>query len=169
MKLVMSPAEAWRTGRVQVEALAALPETVVILNRSLRNFATTVARLDRLVQRVDRLTEPLEQPLTALAPRLQALLPLLDEELLASLPDMLMVLQKSGLPALEMIGQTQTQVAAIAASVDRLMTVLDETVSRIGDLPGVTLVSRLRGGLPRGMHPPETPLSGTAAGANPDL
>lgn len=156
MRWVMTPAEAIRTAREQAEALASLPETVVILNRSLRSFATTVARLDTLVQRIDRLTEPLEEPLTALAPRLQALVPLLDEELLASLPELLATVQRTGMPALELLGQTQDQVASIAASVDRLMGIMDVAVGRVQDLPGATLVSRLRGGTPRSVPGPET-------------
>ena len=156
MKWVMTPAEAIRRGQEQAEALAALPETIVILNRSLRSFAATVARLDRLVQRIDRLTEPLEEPLTALAPRLQALVPLLDEELLASLPELLATVQRTGMPALELLGQTQDQVASIAASVDRLMGVMDGAVGRVQDLPGAMLVTRrLRSGTPRGATEPK--------------
>ena len=138
--------DLFRLGVEQVEALAALPESLALLNRSLTSFASTVAQLDTLVKRLDRLTEPLEEPLTALAPRLNALVPLLDEELLASLPAVLDSVNRNAVPALEVIGQTQAQVASIATSVDRLMHVMDDGLTRLADLPGVGLVSRLRTG-----------------------
>lgn len=155
MKLA-TPAEAVRSLSEQAQALSELPETVVLLNRSRRGFAGTIARLDGLVRRLDRLTEPLEEPLTALAPRLEALVPLRGEELLASLPELLTAVHRTGVPALELMGQTQDQVAAIAASVERLMAVLDDAVGRLRVLPGANLVSRLRSGAPRpaGAPPP---------------
>ena len=135
-----------RFGTEQVEALAALPDSITQLNRALTNFAQTVARLDKLVRRLDRLTEPLEEPLTQLAPRLQALVPLLDEDLMSSLPAVLDSVRRNAVPALEVIGQTQAQVASIATAVERLTQMMDEAFSRIQDLPGVSLVNRLRGG-----------------------
>jgi hypothetical protein len=135
-----------RVSNEQVEALVALPGSIALLNRSLANFAQTVTRLDQLVRRLDRLTEPLEAPLTALAPRLNALVPLLDEDLIGSLPAVLDSVQRNAVPALELIGQTQSQVASIASSVERLMTIMDDGFSRLQELPGAALVSRLRGG-----------------------
>lgn len=134
-----------RLGTEQAEALAALPGSLALLNRSLTSFAQTVSRLDKLVQRLDRLTEPLEGPLTALAPRLEALVPLLDEELMRSLPAVLDSVNRNAVPALELIGQTQAQVASIAASVEQLMQVMDDGFARLQDLPGLGLVNRLRG------------------------
>jgi len=134
-----------RLGTEQAEALAALPGSLTLLNRSLTSFAQTVARLDKLVQRLDRLTEPLEEPLTALAPRLQALVPLLDEELISSLPAVLDSVNRNAVPALELIGQTQAQVASIAVSMERLMHVMDDGFARLAELPGMGLVTRLRG------------------------
>jgi uncharacterized coiled-coil protein SlyX len=132
-------------GSEQVEALATLPDTIVQLNRTLTSFAQTVARLDKLVRRLDRLTEPLEAPLAALTPRLEALVPLLDHDLISSLPGVMEAVQRNAIPALEAMAQTQAQVAAIASSVDRLMTVMDDGFARLQDLPGAALVSRLRG------------------------
>lgn len=141
-----------RLGAEQAEALAALPGSLTLLNRSLTNFAQTVARLDKLVQRMDRLTEPLEEPLTALAPRLQALVPLLDEELISTLPAVLDSINRNAVPALELIGQTQAQVASIAVSMERLMHVMDDGFARLAELPGMGLVTRLRG--ERTVQPP---------------
>jgi len=138
-------ADVIRLGTEQAEALAALPNSLALLNRSLTSFAQTVTRLDKLVQRLDRLTEPLEEPLAALAPRLQALVPLLDEELMSSIPAVLDSVTRNAVPALELIGQTQAQVASIATSMDRLMHVMDDGFARLTELPGVGLVTRLRG------------------------
>lgn len=126
----------------------ALPESIALLNRSLASFAQTVTRLDTLVKRLDRLTEPLEEPLAALAPRLEALVPLLDEELMRTLPIVLDSVSRNAVPALELVGQTQAQVASIASSVERLMSITDETFARLQDLPGLGLVNRLRGDRP---------------------
>ena len=156
-----TPADLIKYGTEQMEALAALPDSIALLNRSLTSFAATVSRLDTLVQRLDRLTEPLEGPLTALAPRLEALVPLLDEDVLASLPAVLDSVNRNAVPALEIIGQTQSQVASIASSVDRLMKVMDETFARLQELPGMNLVSRLRAGERRKVTEQPTPTGGT--------
>jgi hypothetical protein len=128
-----------------MEALVALPRSVVVLNRSLTNLAETVAVLDLLVRRLDRLTEPLEEPLTALAPRLEALVPLLDEQVIQSLPAVLNSIERNAVPALELMGHTREQLASIAASVERLLSVMEEGFARFQELPGAFLVSRLRG------------------------
>ena len=165
---LLTPADLVRIGVAPLEALAALPESLAVLNRSLTSFAATVARLDTLVQRLDRLTEPLEAPLTALAPRLEALVPLLDEELISSLPAVLDAVNRNAVPALEVIGQTQAQVASIAASVERLMGVVDDTLVRLQDLPGAGLVSRLRGraGAPAPLGPAGATAPDSAGGGS---
>lgn len=161
-----------RLAAEETEALAALPGSLALLNRSLTNFAQTVARLDKLVLRLDRLTEPLEEPLAALAPRLQALVPLLDEELMSSLPTVLDSINRNAVPALELIGQTQAQVASIAVSMERLMHVMDDGFARLSELPGMGLVTRLRGER-SGQPPPERrkpgPPARGAAGPSPDV
>jgi ABC-type transporter Mla subunit MlaD len=156
---VPTVADVVRFGVGQVEELAKLPDSITLLNRSLANFAATVSRLDTLVQRLDRLTEPLEEPLTALAPRLNALVPLLDEDVLAQLPLVLDSVRRNAVPALEVIGQTQAQVASIASSVERLMQVMDDTLTRLQELPGMGLVNRLRSGTgsDRAVAPPPAP------------
>jgi hypothetical protein len=136
--------ELIKVGESQVEALLALPETIVLLNRALINFTQTVSRLDDLVKRMDRLTEPLEAPLVALAPRLQALVPVLDDDVINALPALLVSFQRNALPALEALGQTQAQVASIASSMDGLFRLVNDTFGRIGDLPGASLVNLFR-------------------------
>jgi hypothetical protein len=134
-----------RAGTEQVEALAALPRSIVVFNRALANFAETVAVLDQLVRRLDRLTGPLEGPLTALAPRLEALVPLLDEDVIHSLPTVLDSVERNAVPALELMGTTREQLASVAASIERLLAGMEEGFARLQDLPGAFLVSRLRG------------------------
>jgi ABC-type transporter Mla subunit MlaD len=154
-----------KIGTEQVEALMALPETIVALNKSLVSLAQTISSLDTLVKRLDRLTEPFEEPLAALAPRMAALVTILDEDLLNAIPTVLDSVSRNAVPALEVIGQTQAQVASIASSVDRLMGMMDDTFSRLGDLPGAGLVSRLRGGTGAVPAPEKSiPRSGGRAG-----
>ncbi len=136
--------ELLKVGESQLEALLALPETIVLLNRALINFTQTVSRLDDLVKRMDRLTAPLEAPMLALAPRLQALLPVLDDDVMAALPALLDSFQRNAVPALEALGQTQAQVASIASSMDGLFRIVNDTFGRIGDLPGASLVNLFR-------------------------
>lgn len=128
----------------QAAAIAALPQAAMTLNRTLVAFSQTVGRLDALVQRLDRLTEPLEEPLAALAPRLQLLVPLLDEDVLGAVPELFDTLRKDAVPALQRIDQTQQQVQSIAESMERLMTGLDETLTRLSGLPGMSLIQRRR-------------------------
>ena len=137
--------DVFRAGTEQMEALMALPRSMVVLNRSLTSLAETVTVLDQLVRRLDRLTEPLEGPLTALAPRLEALVPLFDEEVIESLPAVLDSVERNLVPALEVMGSTRAQVASIATSVERLMSIMDDSFSRLQEMPGAFLISRLRG------------------------
>lgn len=141
----VSPSDVARLVQEQAAAIAALPQAAATLNRTLVTFAQTVSRLDALVQRLDRLTEPLEKPLTELAPRLQSLVPLLDENVLGMVPELFDTLRRDAVPALARIDQTQQQVALIAESVERIMGGLDETLSRLSALPGMSLIQRRRG------------------------
>lgn len=138
----VSPTDVAKAVQEQAVALVALPQAAATLNRTLVAFAQTVSRLDTLVQRLDRLTEPLEAPLTALAPRLELLVPLLDDEVLGSVPELFETLKNDAVPALQRIDATQQQVQLIAESVERIMGGLDETLSRLGALPGVGMIQR---------------------------
>jgi ABC-type transporter Mla subunit MlaD len=138
----VSPTDVAKALQEQAVALVALPQAAANLNRTLLAFAQTVGRLDSLVQRLDRLTEPLEAPLTALAPRLEMLVPLLDENVLGAVPELFETLRKDAVPALQRIDQTQQQVQSIAESVERIMGGLDETLSRLGAIPGASIIQR---------------------------
>lgn len=137
-----SPAELARAMQEQAVALVALPQAAATLNRTLITFAQTVSRLDTLVQRLDRLTEPLEAPLAALAPRLEALVPLLDDDVIGSVPELFETLKHDAVPALQRIDATQQQVQLIAESVERIMGGLDETLTRLAGLPGISMIQR---------------------------
>jgi ABC-type transporter Mla subunit MlaD len=126
----------------QARLVAALPTTLRLANDSLVAFASTVQRLDTLVRRLDNLTRPLEEPLTALAPRLERLVPILDMPALQDVPEMLDAVRREGLPALAAVADTQRQVAVIAASVERLMEGIDDTLRRVSELPGANLIGR---------------------------
>jgi hypothetical protein len=134
-----------RVGFEQVEALVALPSTIVQLNRSLTNVAQTVHRLDELVRRLDRLTQPLEAPIAALAPRLDALGPLLDEELIESLAAAVASVPRTAVPALELLGQSQAQMASIATALERLTAFLEAGYTRLQNQPAATLAGLLLG------------------------
>jgi hypothetical protein len=138
----VSPVDVAKLVQEQAVAIASLPQAAATLNRTLVAFAQTVSRLDTLVQRLDRLTEPLEAPLTALAPRLEMLVPLLDEDVLGMVPELFQTLRNDAVPALQRIDQTQQQVALIAESVERIMGGLDETLTKLGGLPGMGLIQR---------------------------
>ena len=159
-----TPNDVIRVSRDQIDAMLALPDTIALLNRSLTSFAQTVARLEHLAQRLDRLTEPLEAPLAALAPRLDALVAVIDNDLVGSLPAVLESLQRTAIPALEVMAQAQAQVATMAASVEKLATIVDDAFSRLPELPGAALVGRLRDNLsPKSTSDPTpTPAAPTA-------
>jgi hypothetical protein len=160
-----------RVGIEQVETLVALPGTIVLLNRSLTSFAQTVQRLDELVRRLDRLTQPLEAPIAALAPRLEALAPLLDEELIESLAATLESVPRTAVPALELLSQSQAQMASIATALERLTAFMEAGYTRLQNQPAATLAGLLlgTGSGPKGSSPgaggPATEAGGTREGA----
>ncbi|MHB1535880.1 MAG: hypothetical protein ACYC1D_14985 [Acidimicrobiales bacterium] len=141
--------------REDVVAVLSLPQTLARLNRALVSFGQTVDRMDRLVRRIDRLTEPLEAPMAGLADRLQALVELLDHEAFKTMPDVLTGVQRTAVPALDLVVHTQAQVATLAASVERLVGTMDQLTSWLPDLPGSNLVARWRSGAGRPPPPPE--------------
>ena len=119
-----------------------LPATMKSFNDSLERFNQTVGRLDRVVTTIEGATSQLVGPLEQVAPRLERLAGAVDPRTLREIPDVLDSLRREALPALRAATDTQKQVALIAATLDRVITVLNE-------LPGAGFVRRL-GGMDRG-------------------
>jgi ABC-type transporter Mla subunit MlaD len=126
--------------QAQTEALAELPATMASLTRAVRNLARafeetgdTLAAVQRLVVRVDRIVGELEEPVAALSPGLTRLARMLDSDLVELLPDTLRQLQ-----------ETQRRMAAMAATTERITSLMDETGARLGMLPGAGFLRGLR-------------------------
>jgi hypothetical protein len=81
------------------------------------------------------------------------LVPLLDDDVLGVIPELVDSLRKDAVPALQRIDQTQQQVQLIAASVERIMGGLDETLTRLSALPGMGLIQRRAAGSRTGRDP----------------
>ncbi|MHB8452469.1 MAG: hypothetical protein ACYDAQ_18750 [Mycobacteriales bacterium] len=124
----------------QTEYLLALPETLSALNRSVRSLAETIAStkdavlaLQRIAVRLDGLLDDLEPALRSLAPGISRVAALLDDPALGEL--------------LRGVRDTQARVAGIAASTERLTSLVDDAGGRLAALPGAALLARsLRGG-----------------------
>jgi ABC-type transporter Mla subunit MlaD len=123
-----------------------LPATMKSFNDSLERFNQTVGRLDRVVTSIEGATSQLIGPLEQVAPRLERLAGAVDPRTLREIPDVLDSLRREALPALRAATDTQKQVALIAATLDRVITVLNE-------LPGAGFVRRL-GGMDRSRTEP---------------
>jgi ABC-type transporter Mla subunit MlaD len=89
--------------------LAQLPTTVKTFNDSLERFNQTITRLDRVVTSIEGATSQFVGPLEQVTPRLERL-----------------------------VADTQKQVALLGATLDRVITVLN-------DLPGAGFMRRLGG------------------------
>lgn len=133
----------------QSEALAALPATLVSLQRAVRGLSKsleasreTITAVNRLVLRLDRLMDELEEPVRALAPGLNRLAAVLDDPIVGELPATLRELQADVLPVVRNLRETQAKVASIASSTERITTLVDDVGERIGTLPGASLLRR---------------------------
>jgi len=118
--------------QAQTDALRALPDTLKALNTSVKALASlaqdaqsTARRADALIRRVDSILDDLEAPLRALGP-------------------MAMNLQREVEPIIKSLGDTQRQVASIAASTDRITGLINDVGTRIGDFPIPGMVRRRR-------------------------
>lgn len=117
-----------------------LPATLKAFNDSLERFNETVGRLDAMVDRVESVTRGLISPIEQLTPRLDRV---------RDIPELVDMLRHEALPALRAATDTQQQVAALAAMLDRVIELL-------GELPGAGLVRRLTDpGQARRPRPPE--------------
>jgi ABC-type transporter Mla subunit MlaD len=122
-----------------------LPATIKTFNDSLERFNQTVGRLDKVVTRIERASSQLVGPLEQVTPRIERMMTVVDVPALREIPEILDQLRREALPALRASTDTQKQIALIAATLDRVITVLNE-------LPGAGIVRRL-GGLDRERRP----------------
>lgn len=140
----------------QTEALAALPATLLSLNKSVRGMievvgqagetATAVARLTR---KLEALVDTLEEPVRALAPGLRKVAVILDSEVIEEIPATLALVNSEILPILRALAETQAKVAGIAGTTDRMMSMIDDVQARVATLPGAGMLARRAGKVPR--------------------
>jgi ABC-type transporter Mla subunit MlaD len=133
----------------QTEALAALPSTLVALQRAVRGLSRsieqsreTIAAVHRLVMRMDRLMDELEEPVRALAPGMSKIAGILNDPIIDELPATLHRVQEDVLPVVHNLRETQQKIYAIAASTERITTLVDDVGGRLGTLPGAGLLRR---------------------------
>lgn len=131
----------------QSEALAALPSTMVSLQRAVRSLSRsieqsreTIAAVHRLAVRMDRLMDELEEPVRALAPGMARLATVLDDPVMNDLPATLRQMQDDLLPVVRNLRETQQKISNIAASTERITTLVDDVGGRLGTLPGAGLL-----------------------------
>jgi ABC-type transporter Mla subunit MlaD len=115
-----------------------MPTTMKTFNDSLERFNQTVARLDKVVTTIEGATSQLIAPLEQVTPTLDRIAATLDLPTLRELPQVLDALRREALPALRAASDTQKQVALVNATLDRIITILNE-------LPGAGIVRRLGG------------------------
>ncbi|MCU1622964.1 MAG: uncharacterized protein JWL79_1809 [Frankiales bacterium] len=146
--------------QAQTEALAALPGAVQSLSAAVKNLAEatagardTVITMNRMINRVDAIVTELEEPLKALAPGMARMAAILDDPVIASVPETLAQVQRDILPVLKTLADTNERVAFIAGSTERIMTFIDETGRTIAGIPGAALLGRRR---PPTARPPAT-------------
>jgi ABC-type transporter Mla subunit MlaD len=118
--------------------VAQMPTTMRTFNDSLERFNHTVARLDKVVTTIEGATSQLIAPLEQVTPTLDRIATTLDLPTLRELPQVLDALRREALPALRAASDTQKQVALVNATLDRIITILNE-------LPGAGIVRRLGG------------------------
>ncbi len=135
--------------QAQTEALAALPGAVQSLSASVKNLAEatagakeTVITLNRLATRMDSIITELEEPLKGLAPGMRTLATILEDPVIATVPETLAQVQRDILPVLRTLADTNERVAFIAGSTERIMTFVDDTGRTLAGLPGAALLGR---------------------------
>ena len=135
----------------QLEAFAALPETLASIERATRGLFVavlsaqeTALALQRVAVRADRMLTELEEPVAALAPGLVRLGRVLDDPALDTVPETLRTVSSQLVPVVATLAETQQRVARIAAATERLTSVVDEVGHGLGGLPGLGLLSRVR-------------------------
>ena len=144
--------------RARGNAIAEMPYGLLRMNETMREMTNAVVsttdtldHVQRLVLRVDHLVGDLEEPLRSLAPGLTRLAKVLDDPAVDMLPDTLQRLSQDALPLVKGMRDTQARMAVIAASTDRITSIVDETGNRIAGLAGLVPGA---GGLLRGRRAP---------------
>ena len=107
----------------QTQALLAVPDAV-------RAVVELAIDAQRVVRRLDSLLDDLEQPLRELAPGLEKLARTLEGDEIQSI--------------VVGVNDTQKQVAAIAATTGRIMSIIDDVGTRMASFPGAPLLSGRR-------------------------
>ena len=107
----------------QTRALLSIPDAV-------RAVVTLAGDAQRVVRRLDGLLDELEQPLRELAPGLQKLARTLEGDEVEQI--------------VTGINETQRQVAAIAATTGRIVSVIDDVGTRMAGFPMAPLLSGRR-------------------------
>lgn len=125
--------------RLQTEALAMLPNTLVALNRSLEAFAeamslatTSMAAVQQLADRIDTMVEMVEAPVRALSPGMRRLASVLDDPVIDNVPSTLRRMSSEVTPLVIRLADTEAMVSGIASSTEHIRRLVSET----GDLMG---------------------------------
>jgi ABC-type transporter Mla subunit MlaD len=120
----------------QSEALAALPRTMLDLNRSVQSLIDvvasardTLASSQRVSAHLERIVDEMEEPILALKPGLERLAVVLSDPAVDTVPDTLRKINEDVLPLVQGIRETQGKVNNIA-------TLAEETSNRLAGLPG---------------------------------
>jgi ABC-type transporter Mla subunit MlaD len=128
------------------------PATMKSFNDSLERFNQTIGRLDRAVTRIEGATKNLTGPVEKLAGAL-------DPKALRDLPETLDAIRREAVPALRAATDTQRQVALLATTIDRVVSVISE-------LPGMGILRRIATGRPD-EPPPAAPAAPRPAPRTP--
>ncbi len=145
--------------QAQTDALAALPRTLVDLNRSilslievLTSVRETVASTQRLTQRLDRIVDELEEPVLAMRPGLERVAAVLDDPAVDTVPDTLRTLSDQVVPLVHGLRETQVKISALTSSPERLLGLVDEASARFANsaLGGLWRARRSRNETPDG-------------------
>lgn len=126
--------------QAQTDALAALPRTLVDLNRSilslievLTSVRETVASTQRLTQRLDRIVDELEEPVLAMRPGLERVAAVLNDPVVDTVPDTLRTLSDQVVPLVHGLREAQAKISALASSPERLLGLVDEASARFAN------------------------------------
>lgn len=155
--------------QAQTDALAALPRTLVDLNRSilslvevLNSARATVNSTQRLTQRLDRIVDELEEPLLALRPGLERLGSVLDDPVVDTVPDTLRTLTDEVIPLVQGLRETQAKISTLASSPERILGLVDEASARFAN-SALGSLWRARRGRTEAAAQPDGPASASRA------